>query len=476
MNDQTSAPTPTALNPMLDTPWSAVLLTGAVILLGMLLQRTNGTLEVPALLMLTLSFFCLALSLLPFAPRWPKVFLQYPLEAVWLFGLVAFASLQFTTMPGVYLSAPSFEEHHRLLTVEMAFAVLLLHPKPVLGRLAFFGLLISALLIGLWLLRASPQPIIDVFVWHQKAYQALSLGANPYALEMPNIYGHTQWYAPGLATATTVNVGFPYPPLTLALGGIGHVLASDYRYANLAMTLASAGMMSALTAGRNSKIAAALFLLAPRGLFVLEQGWTEGSAIFMFCLTVFAAKRFPKALPWVFGLMLATKQYFVLLIPLAPLLLTMPRSLKASAQFLAKAGGVAALTVLPFFVWNAGAFWQSVAVFQSKQPFRADSLSFMAYTAQNGVPVIPAWANFASAVVAAALTWFSRKRGVASFSVGSAFIFLVFFAVSKQAFCNYYHLVFAMGCAALAALGSASSIEDSTSKTAPAFSTLATAE
>lgn len=40
----------------------------------------------------------------------------------------------------------------------------------------------------------------------------------------------TQWYAPGLADERRVNVGYPYPPLTLLFGWLGHLVKGDYRY------------------------------------------------------------------------------------------------------------------------------------------------------------------------------------------------------------------------------------------------------
>ena len=129
-----------------------------------------------------------------------------------------------------------------------------------------------------WLIKASPNPHIDVYTFHQEAYRALSQHVNPYAITMPNIYGHTMWYADGYATGGRVLVGFLYPPLSLLLAWPAHLLG-DYRYAMaLAVTLSGAFLAYARP-GRLGSTVAAVFLFTPRGLLVIEQGWTESLVV-----------------------------------------------------------------------------------------------------------------------------------------------------------------------------------------------------
>jgi hypothetical protein len=90
---------------------------------------------------------------------------------------------------------------------------------------------------------------------------------------------------------------------------------------------------------------------------------------------------------------------------------------------------------------------------QFGQPFRADALSFLA-------PLHGALPHAAAAAVPFAVTltvtvWVVRKcpRTPAGFALASAAVLLAFFALNKQAFCNYYHLVIGALCCAGAADG-----------------------
>ncbi|MBS1154027.1 MAG: hypothetical protein H6Q89_5725, partial [Myxococcaceae bacterium] len=290
-----------------------------------------------------------------------------------------------------------------------------------------------------------------VWVWHNEAFKALMQGTSPYAITMPNIYGTTEWFGPGLADATHVFVGYPYPPLTLALGGLGHALADDYRYANLAALIASAALIAFSRPGRVASTAAVILLMSPRSLFVLEQGWTESSAILAFAAVVFCACRAPRLLPWVFGAMLATKQYFVLCLPLVFLLLPRPLTWRGFAGFAWRSAVIPVVTILPFLIWSPKGFIDSVGMFQVRQPFRPDSLTFLTATMKNGVPGLPQWAGFAALVPAYLLGIVRAPRTPVGFAVASALMFGVFFAFAKQAFCNYYFLVVAILCCAAAA-------------------------
>ncbi len=136
--------------------------------------------------------------------------------------------------------------------------------------------------LGFWMLRASPAPIIDVFTWHKVSYAAFANGTNPWSIFMPNIYGQTLWYAPGLADAAQVKVGYPYPPLTFILGGLANAVTGDYRYADVIACTGAGVLLAFCRPGRLGPIAAALFFLTPRSLFVLEQGWTEPLSVLMF--------------------------------------------------------------------------------------------------------------------------------------------------------------------------------------------------
>jgi hypothetical protein len=302
-----------------------------------------------------------------------------------------------------------------------------------------------------WIITASPAPRIDVYAFHEEAFRVLSRHGNPYAVDMPNIYGHTMWYAPGFATGDHVLVGFLYPPLSLALTWLGKQ-AGDYRYASAAAVTLAGFFLARARGGRLGLVAAALLLFTPRGLFVLEQGWTEPLVVLFLAATIYSACRAPKAVPWVFGLLLAVKQYGILLFPLSVLLVEKGPFWRKWLTFATKAVATAAVVTLPGALPNLRAFVNSVVLFQGRQPFRSDALSYAAWSAVDGVPRLPGWASFAAALVALGLCLWRAPRTPAGFATSTCLVLLCFFAFAKQAFCNYYYVILAAGCCAVAAL------------------------
>jgi hypothetical protein len=440
-----------------DTWLMATVLAIAAVALGVAVQLNNGTYTPEALMLVTLAFAgCIAAVVAPsasFIERWgdqPAVFI---LGA----GLALQLAMVLTASAGMYLhGGPDvYGPHHIATAIAAVLAGAGLSRRPWLGRARMPLLLGVYFFLGVWMIKMSPSPHIDVVAWHEETFRALSRHENPYALTMPNIYGFTGWYADGLATPTRVLVGFPYPPLSLFLAWLGR-LFGDYRYAMLISITLSAIFFAYARSGRLGETIAAIFLFTPRGLFVLEQGWTEPFVVVLMAATVFCACRAPKALPGTFGLFLAIKQYSIFLIPIAGFLLGPGRSWKKYAALITKSGLVAAFLTVPLALWNLRAFVNSVVLFQGKQPFRGDALSYLAWSARDGVPRLPLWTGFAITVVALVLAAWRAPRTPAGFAASASIVFFAFFAFAKQAFCNYYFMILGAICCAVAALHSPS--------------------
>ena len=290
--------------------------------LGYGLQDYNGNLSPMALGLLTLAIACAALAVinprLRFVERWGDG------PAVGLLGaaIAFYFALEFITPPGMYLRVQpmTYVVHHVMLAGAAVLAGAQLTERPWLGRAGMGALLVLHFMLQVWLVRASPEPAIDVWYWHRAAFAALANGINPYSIHMPNIYGHTMWFAEGMATPTVVKVGFTYPPLSLLVTWAGHVLAGDYRFANAVAMTATGALLAWMRPGRLSRASALLFLFMPRQLFVLEQGWSEGHVVLAFAAVVFVAVRSPRFLLLAYGLLLASKQYCLFTIPLLLLL------------------------------------------------------------------------------------------------------------------------------------------------------------
>ncbi len=314
------------------------------------------------------------------------------------------------------------------------------------GRWRAVLLIAIFLVLGAWVIRHSPDPQIDVFIFQRDSAAALLAGENPYRLTFPNIYGHGHYYGPGLVVDGRLQFGFPYPPLTLLLALPG-ALAGDFRYSQLAAMAVAGGIMTVLGRGRLGLSAAALYLFSPRTFFVLEQGWTEPYLVALAAFVLLAATRARALLPVALGLFIASKQYLVVALPLVPWL-------ERRARPLALAALVAAAVTLPFALWDLPAFWHSVAALQFGQPFRDDALSFLAVVAYVTGFRPPSGLALVAAVAALVLCFRRLPRSPHGFALALALSFFAFFAFNKQAFCNYYHFV--VGAIALAvATGSA---------------------
>jgi hypothetical protein len=360
--------------------------------------------------------------------------------------LLLFITIHLGATPQTYLAIPHPSARYWFVALLLLVGASL-SPRPWLGRLHKPLSIVVAFRLLLYFL---DRPFIDLYVWHNIAWEALLKGQNPFALTMPNFYGHTTWFGAGLADARQVYVGYQYPPLSLLLAGLGLSTAGDYRYANLCAIIFTAALIAQSRGGRLPAAAAAVFLLTPRGLFVLAQGWTESLCACAFALVIYSACRAPRLLPWAFGVMLAVKQYFVLCAPLALLLLPRPLRLKDALGFAWKAALIPLGTTLPFLLWNPKAFIDSVVLFQVRQPFRPDALSFLAWTAKAGVPTWSQWLGGALVLGAYVVSLVRAPRSPFGFALASAVVFLCFFAFAKQAFCNYYFLVSAILCCAAA--------------------------
>jgi hypothetical protein len=448
----------------------ALVASGAVVL-GLVLFLSNGALDELALAGVT---FATAASLVAMllgrgAPgeegstawRWVTL-------GVLAAGIAASFAIDASYLPGVYVDPAGLSWFRPVLG---AFGALVAtHAVKVPPRVAKvrFGLeLAAAAALGGSVIRASPVPLIDVWYFEQMGATALLRGANPYAIAYPNIYGPLSGFISGalLSPDRTLVLAFPYTPLTLLLVAPATALASEPRWTMLAATLFSAWAVRRLGRGSAEASLAAVFLLVqPRGLFVIEQAWTEplvlASVLAVALLVVRRAEDAAASGPdrsllprsWLpvalaGAVALAVKQYAPLV--LLPLLFLAPRPARLRTAAVAVAGALA--VALPFVFWDAPAFFRGVIQFQLVQPFRADALSWPAALVRYaGLQRPPTWPAF---MLAGAVLLLACRPpvSIARALTGSAAAWLVFVLLNKQAFCNYYWLAAGLLCAAVGA-------------------------
>jgi hypothetical protein len=335
------------------------------------------------------------------------------------------------------------------------------------GRVAWWMVLGVHFLLGMWVLRAMPQPGVDVCLFQREAGRVLLGGGNPYAMTFPNLYSDaSRVYGVGTFAGDRLLFGFPYPPLSLLLVLPGQSLG-DFRISHLLATTLAGALIAAARPGRVATAAAALFLFTPRGLFVLEAGWTEPLAVLLLAMVVFFACREKSFLfesrlnegggdgSSIWGLvislalLLVVKQYMILIAPLGVWLLW-PQRARMLRQILV-AIVIAMCVTVPMALWHLRAFMWSVVLLQFHQPVRPDALSFLPRLIE--LTRIPGATALPFLVVLAMMVWSILRlpRNPAAFAAATALMFLLFFAFNKQAFCNYYFLVIGGLCCAVAA-------------------------
>jgi hypothetical protein len=300
--------------------------------------------------------------------------------------------------------------------------------------------------LAAWKIQNTPKRI-DCFTFQQDAVESLLKGKNPYGGSHANIYNPDEtnrYYAHGMVVDGRVQVGLQYPPETLlpALAGYG---LGDIRYGYLLTILIAALLAAAAMPGWRGIVAAGFILWNPLTFFTESDCWTEPLVLMMVCAVVYAARRKQLLLPLFFGLLLASKQYNVIALPLFALLVP-PSAGKVFHSklliWLLIALAVAAATMLPFALWDSRALWHDLVQFHFAQPYRTDAVSF-------AVP-FPWIMKLGPVALLAFLLWClmrvqtgskSNEPRVASFLVAYGVALLIFFVTAKQAFCNYYFVI-----------------------------------
>jgi len=171
-------------------------LTLSVVALGHALQIANGFYDSTALRWLTLAFaFCAAgvMSSTRAPAGSSSAGLTLRLIIIAAIGWQVIALL--TAPPGMYLTRrANLDLFKAFVIAEGAIIAVGAAGFKRLDRSWFPVLLFVHLLLGRWMLTASPTPHIDVVVVHRAAIEALLQGLNPYAITFQNIYGRRRWF------------------------------------------------------------------------------------------------------------------------------------------------------------------------------------------------------------------------------------------------------------------------------------------
>jgi len=292
--------------------------------------------------------------------------------------------------------------------------------------------------IGVAVLVATPPPIIDVIEVNHAGATALAEGENPYvSIDVVNTN-------PFSAEGTRFE-GYVYPPLALVLNSVSDRVLGDYRWINVI----AVAILVMLVAGFRSwgdypppitgAVAFAVAFL-PTLPFVLRQGWTDPLALPFLAGAVLLWRSRPTSSAVLLGLALATKQYYVML---APLILFWDDEFRF--RRLAVSGGVILATFLPFLVLDARALWDAAIGPLLNMSIRPDSTNVIAL---GFVP--PSWLTPAAAGIAGVILGRRGGNGPA-FAMASAVVLGLGFFFGRQAFANYWFVIYALAVIAVAA-------------------------
>lgn len=450
---------PSKLSPSRVSP-RAPLLVGAVLLLAAAVHAHNGLYSpgAAALLVLALIAFAYAAGLggrARLEERSHKGPRREAFHALIAFAIALQGSLILTAEPlndvHFWRRATAWPYYVGWCVATVGGLLLIAAPRPVLGRVMAM-MLMGVALAGTWAVQHNLTPRVDVYYYQQDAASHLLQGRNPYTLTFVNPYNPEEnWvFAPDVLSDDGKQIlrGYPYLPVTL-LGVLPGRALGDYRYAHVAAVVLSGLLIWRAFATREAALAAALLLTHPRLPWLFEWGWTEPLLVLLFSATIYTARRLPSWTWLPLGLLLAGKQYMLLVLPLLPL--AVPPGVCWKRQSVWAVVLALALTA-PLALWNLPAFWDSAVLWQLAQPFRPDALSLSAalfHTLHLRPPDLLPLA-LATGLAAALLATRLRTRGPATFVWAAALVLTTLFVTSKQAFVNYYFFVSAIWCVALA--------------------------
>jgi len=358
-----------------------------------------------------------ALTLAAFAGAWRATPAALS-RALWLVAVLG-------SLDNLVRPVGSYVGDHSPLAWQLLWLALVLTSWPGLPahRWYFPATLALAAALGVWLVRASPNPQIDVFTLHQEGARVLLSGESPYRLGSLRV-GDT-----GLAAGGQFIEQFPYPPAALLAGTMAYAPTGDARYAFLICQLITAWGLARL-GGRLGELAGLVWLTHPRGLFVLEQSWNEPLPLALLTLGTLAWSRERRrlaALAWGGGV--AAKQYLVLLLPFLPLLAGFSGAL---LLLMALAG---AATLLPFLMWQPRDLLAGL-LFHLHLPARENALTLPAALGRPGLS-LAAWPAVATIWLAACRRRWPLSRWLSLVALA----LLIFFGLARWAYCNYYYLI-----------------------------------
>jgi hypothetical protein len=311
-------------------------------------------------------------------------------------------------------------------------------PVPWFGaRLAGLFVLGAALRAGT--LYASPDPVVDVFVWLRDAPGHLLQGQNPYAAEYESPYGTERAEIYGVDEPADRRPA-AYPPLPILLAVPFRAVGADVRWVNVIADLLAAGALFQTARRGGSLLAGALlsgiYLNLPRTPFLIEQAWYEPLLAALLGWGLYLAEwGQAKAGCLLLAFGLSAKQYGLMLLP------AVWRGRRREWPCLALALAVVVGGVfLPFFLWGPKDFLSIVLFKHLNRPPQYASLTLLSGLHDLFSLDGPRWAAFLPGLLLIGwLAWRTPPGGTAT-GLWMGTSLLVFCLCHSQGYFNYFYL------------------------------------
>jgi hypothetical protein len=387
---------------------SRVLLAGGLALLLLVLLRRPRTSQQPSLgvaevgLAALLALELVAHILVPYRTEPPHPTVAVP-------GLAAVGLLSL----GVWLGVRTFEQ--RWARVGGALAVAVVIAGALLARFAIVAF--------------DVEPGFDVHLIQDAAGNALLAGQNPYTV--PSAY----------------DSGYPYWPLSAVMAA-GGLLLGDARWGLLVADTVTVAAFVAIARNvgapdRLGALGGALLLWNSSGLYMTWQSLPEPMLIALAAVGIAVLTR-PQSKGWfagiAFGLMVATKQLGLGLLPLLPL----SRDRGRQTAFLV-AGVASAAVIVPFFLLNPAAFLEGSVSSHMVEPARDYAVNLLdplpGVLPRLNVPLVVTGILALGVGLAVRLRW---PDSIDGWLAGSAALLTVAFSLIGISFVNYYQIPLAL--------------------------------
>jgi hypothetical protein len=222
----------------------------------------------------------------------------------------------------------------------------------------------------------------------------------------------------------------------LLLLGVPARLLGDVRYGLVIATAGAAACLAGARPGRAGAVAAGLLLFLPAQAAAVKDAGAEPFVTLLLGLTVFCACRRPQLFPWVLGLLLTSKTYLVLALPVALLLASLQLNWRDALNMAWKALLAAALVLGPFIAWDPRMFADATLTFGSGSGLAAPNAF------PPGVSG-PPWLGIAVALAVVALVLWRAARTPSGFAAGVGLTCLGLFAFSPEPVAAQHSLVLA---------------------------------